>query len=58
MVSDITGTRRENPMPDGKSDNQLADDFANYFMTKISNIRNSLDKFENYKPVTKDVQKN
>ena len=32
LVSEITGTKSENPMPPGKGDNILAEEFAEYFM--------------------------
>ena len=35
----------------------LADEFADYFMGKIENIRESLKDFENFKPTMKSVPK-
>jgi hypothetical protein len=44
LVSELTGTKSENPMPSGISDSTLSDNFAGYFMNKISKIRDSLHK--------------
>ena len=40
----LTGTATENPLPPGKMDDQLAEDFAEFFMNKIQTIRDSLAK--------------
>ncbi|XP_060601863.1 uncharacterized protein LOC132755083 [Ruditapes philippinarum] len=45
LVSELTGTKSENPMPSGISDSTLSDNFADYFMNKISKIRDSLHEF-------------
>ena len=55
LVSEITGTKSENPMPPGKGDNILAEEFAEYFMNKISKIRDSLKDYPNYKPLRKEI---
>ena len=39
IVNKIIGKRDQNPFPDGKSDEQLAEEFADYFYNKIVNIR-------------------
>ena len=43
LVSSLTGVKRENPVPDCKSDKDLAEHFAEFFTNKIEKIRDSLD---------------
>jgi hypothetical protein len=50
IVSDLTGTRTENPMPPGKTDTELANDFADFFINKITTIRDNLEHIKKYKP--------
>ena len=38
LVSYLTGSEIENPMPSGKMDGELAEEFAEYFMQKIKTI--------------------
>lgn len=39
LVSELTGTKSENPLPDSVADSKLADDFTDFFMNKIDKIR-------------------
>ncbi|KAK3101096.1 hypothetical protein FSP39_000910 [Pinctada imbricata] len=55
FVNELTGTKSDNPMPTSESDNALAEEFADYFMSKIDKIRYELRDFENYDAVTKEV---
>ena len=51
----MTGKKADNPMPEGKTDQELADEFSEYFMCKIKTIRDSLQsipKFEPSQPVS------
>ena len=41
-VRELTGTSKDNPMPVDKTDEQLHEDFADFFFNKIQKIRNSL----------------
>ena len=50
-MNNIAGTTVENPMPDSKSDSDLANEFAN----KILKIRESLDQYKKYDPRTYDL---
>lgn len=50
LVNKLTGTKKSNPMPEGKSDAQLAEDFADFFIEKIMNIRQSLADKTLYNP--------
>ena len=42
IVNNILGTNREKPLP--PNDDKLADDFANYFIGKMQNIKDQLDQ--------------
>ena len=46
----ITERTSENRMPKSHCDEQLAEEFANYFMTKINKIPDSLTNYPFYKP--------
>ena len=48
LVSNITSSTKDNPLPDGKSNQELADQFAEYFIDKIQKIRNNLNSYERY----------
>ena len=55
IVSKLTGSAVDNPMPEHESDKVLTDEFIQFFMNKIKMIRQNLDskeKFEvpDYKP--------
>ena len=39
IVSNITGIISDNPMPEGKTDQELADSFANFFNNKILKMK-------------------
>ena len=43
--------QKENPLPEGSSDESLAEKFAEFFASKIQKIRDELSVFENYDPV-------
>ena len=55
VFNNITGKKAENPMPVGKSDQDLADDFADFFMAKICQIRDCLSDFPKYIPTDRNV---
>ena len=50
----LTGTTKENPLPPRTDDKQLADEFANYFIDKIKNIRANMDHNELFLPTSHD----
>ena len=50
LVNNITGRVRVNPMPPGKSDENLAEEFADYFLNKINKIRDDLANCPTYSP--------
>ena len=49
LVSEITGTTMDNPLPKGESDEDLANQFSEFFMNKILNTRNSLEGYPLFK---------
>ena len=55
FVNGIIGRTSENPMPKSDSDEQLAEEFTDYFMAKIRNICDSLENHPIYKPVHQDI---
>ena len=52
LVSNLTGVKKENPLPECVSDVVLAEHFAVFFTEKISKIRNDLNKYKLYDPPT------
>ena len=54
----LTGVSNNvNPLPDCYNYEQLAEEFANHFMAKIKNIRDSLDIFPKYNPPIRHTPK-
>jgi hypothetical protein len=49
-VFKLIGRTKDNPLPQAQSEETLANEFANFFMNKIENIRNNLDKYPLYTP--------
>ena len=54
-MSKLTGGINTNPMPDGKSNNDIGEEFGEYFLKKIVKIRDDLSNVELYDPVWCDV---
>ena len=54
LVSELTGTKTENPLPSGESDSSLAEKCADFFLGKIEKIRESLKDYESYTPNNKE----
>jgi len=54
-VSELTGSKSENPLPTVQNENTLADTFADYFMQKIETIQENLKDFDNYTPIAKQI---
>ena len=50
LVNHLTGHKPENPLPTSNTDKQLADEFADFFISKILKIRHELDKYPLYQP--------
>ena len=53
--SKLAGQNKSNPLLTSTSNEELADDFANYFLEKILNIRKLFDGIPNYKPNPIDI---
>ena len=52
VVTNLSGVRKENPMPPAESDQLLAEEFADFFIEKINKIQEDLDHFDLYEPTT------
>ena len=48
LVNNIIGKHEENPFPDGKSDNHLAKEFADFFLNKIAKIWDDSEQTEKF----------
>ena len=48
LVNESTSSTKDNPLPDGISNQEPADQFANYFINKIQLIRGSLENYDKY----------
>jgi hypothetical protein len=53
----ITGARTENPMPVGLTDEHVANNFSDFFMDKITTIRDSLLHIQAYDPACRHTCK-
>ena len=59
LVNALTGVQNNvNPLPECDNYEQLVEDFADHFMTKIKNIWDSLDIFPKYNPPETDTKIN
>ena len=47
-ITNLTGQNKSNPLPTSTSDENLADEFATYFLKKICNIRKLFNGIPNY----------
>ena len=50
IVNSLLGRKDENPMPLGKTDSELAEGFATFFLEKIDKIRDRFKEIEPYQP--------
>ena len=55
FINSIIGRPSENPFPKSDSDEQLAEEFAEYFMAKIKKIQDALENHPIYKPEHQNV---
>ena len=55
FVNGIIRRTSENPIPKSDSDEQLAEEFTDYFLAKIRKICDSLETHPTYKPVHWDI---
>ena len=49
-IATVSGSLKSNPLPDSDSDSALADDFAEYFWSKIETIRSTFSLGDVYEP--------
>ena len=54
-VSQLTGSNKSNPLPEGVSDEQLANDFAQFFFNKVDTIGQDLEQYPLFIPPQVDV---
>ena len=54
LINSLSGTVKNNPMPEHKSEQLLADTFADFFIKKIAKIRDALDSHPKFQPSTND----
>lgn len=50
ITSGLMGKKKDNTLPSTQDDTALANEFAEYFMSKIITIRSSLENFSRYRP--------
>ena len=55
LINNMTSGKILNPMPPNKTDKELANKFANYFLEKIEKIRTKLITIRPYTPVVYDT---
>ena len=55
IVGRITGSAKSNPLPEGKSNVELAKEFTDFFLNKILTIRKQFEDISPYMPTTKDI---
>ena len=56
-MNGLMGRTSENPMPKSELDNQLVENFADFFMEKIKKICDSLQDYDVYKPCNSESNK-
>ena len=57
IVNKLLGNITENPLPPNKTDEELAEDFAKFFLSKIEKIREKFINMPAYKPAQHDTPK-
>ena len=55
LITNLTGQNKSNPLPTSTSDENLADEFAAYFLEKICNIKKLFNGIPNYKPTPTNI---
>ena len=55
LINNLTNNNKDNPLPKSQSDEVLANHFAQFFMSKIKSIRDTLDSHPLYKPTRREV---
>ena len=57
LINTMPGSRKSNPLPPSTSDEELAEEFATFFMNKIKKIRDALDTHPKFKPSQQNTSK-
>ena len=57
LVNNLLGTKGSNPLPESNSDEDLAEEFAEFFLSKVLKIRDSLTHYLKYVVTDKDQPK-
>ena len=55
IVSELTGKTVENPYPEKNTDNEVAEEFADFFLSKILKIRQELENKLIYQPADDNI---
>ena len=55
VINSTTNNRQINPLPDHKSHEEIADDFADFFFGKIQTIRDKFSSAEGFKPQVNNI---
>ena len=53
--TNLSGVRKENPMPPAESDQHLAEEFADFFIEKINKIQEDLHQYDLYEPIATEA---
>ena len=53
----MTGKKKSNPLPPSRNNEELADEFASFFINKIRKIREALDTSPKFKPTQQSSSK-
>ena len=51
----MLGREKDNPLPDGESYERLSEEFAEFFLDKISRLRAKLDGILTYNPTMRQI---
>ena len=57
MVNAITDNKQMNPLPDNKTQGEMANDFADFFIRKIQTTRGELSSANEFKPQVNNIPK-
>ena len=50
IVTNLSGVRKENPIPLAESNQLLAEEFADFFVDKIEKIQENLNQYDLFEP--------
>ena len=57
LVNNVLGRKKDNPLPDGECYERLSEEFAEFFLDKISRLRAKLDGILTYNPTMRQIDK-